>query len=625
MVSVKRAVGQTPFSRALRFTTKAEHVSRFAKPKKEAFFELPAQISQKLSEQISAAERKSGVRSLGKWNAMQSVLRQAEGYHGRKPTHSQAVAALAMRHGLSGEGLKPEVDALIALNIRAKNQKQPLLSDSHLAISNVVKKNGLAKVRGVLEKTHAPISTGALAKKAGLTRTEANQALIVLESMRMATQLPKAGGQKTSSYSWIAAENRLLPKTKPGSNTSYLVLEALHGGPKSLMDLFEPVQFFGRSVGKGKLDRHKLRTAIPNLEKQGLIFCETRQVKTANHPIRFYSLTELGRRLLKEQQGRASIHPELRKILVGRRFTGQMPSETRRMEKIIRYLKVRKEYGQAPRKKHVQRGTLRALMKKYNLSLPEIDRILAGKNPPWQAVSFETLKHVFVPAMYKVSPAEARWFEVYLNKNESGLRHTKQFRRTKGFVSPLELFEKNQGLAFRAVGKFWARSFYIFEKEGITREDLNQDALLELQRAADAFDPGKAKFSTFATTYIQNMLSRKRRDLQAQKRQANVVSLDLESKDGDPIYAAIEDKKQLTAVGSGERKAFVSIIKSLKANEGHKEMAIDYFGLRDGKTKTIYEIAQKNGITRQAVQQAIARVVEELRRNPRMQQFKGLL
>lgn len=625
MVSVKSRIGKTPFLRTLRFTTRTAHVSRLTKPRKASFFEFPTEVSEQLGIQIKDAKASgSKPKMLKKWQTMQSVLNLFQRYHGKRPTTSQVMAALAMKYSLSGEVLEPRLAALTAVDIRARKIGKPLFADNNKAIANVAKKDALAKITTALSTAKSPVSTNQLAKRTGINRATVNRALVVLARMSMTTQLPKSAGQKTSQYSWIASEKRLSPETKPVSNTSYGVLLALQQGPKSMMQLFSPAELFGKTIGTGTLNRHQLRSSIPLLEKQGLIECKTKKVPTANHRIRFYSLTEFGKRIVKEQKSRASIHPQLRKILVGQPLIGLMPQHMRRVQKIIQTISIISEYKKTPRKKYVQRGTLRQIMKKYGLSLSQVQRTLNLEKAPWKPVSFEDLRHVYLPAMYKLGPIEARWFEKYLKSHEAELKHVK--RKPKQFVTPMEIFENNKRIAFWAANNFWNKHASQFEKAGMTKEDVVQEALFELQKAAETRDESRGALSTATKKYVDNRLSGILRNLNAQKRRVRPLSLDkIAGKRGEPMAFSLDGRKSSFSPDPEIRKALLGIVNSLEATKNDRYRAIAYFGLRTKKPKTLEQVAKKEGISIAAVGYSIQRVVQELRKHPKIKQFEGIL
>lgn len=627
MASVRRLVGKTPFLRALRFTTKRPHVSRLTRPTKEAFFEFPTEVQEKLRAQVAGLEsRTHPVKSLPRLKTMETTLEEFKKYHGKRPTHSQAAAALAMQHGLSGKELKPKVDAMISLDIRAKKLGKPLLADENKLSSSAVGKNALAKVSGALSKISKPVSVGELAARTGLDKPVANQALIILAEMRMATQMPKTAGQKTTAYSWIGTEKRLLPATKPVQNSAYNVLLALESGPKSKTELYSPTKFFDTTLGSGKLRKWQVSLAIPLLEKQGLIECHSKRVETKNHSIRFYNLTQLGERLLKAQKARTSIHPELRTALVGQPFTGLMPSQARMLQKIVAYISIRDAYRKAPRKKWVQRGFLIGLMKKHSITRTKLSKILHGSRQPWKQVSFQELRHIYLPEMYKIAPVEARWFEKYLSEHEAEFKQGK--RKPRQFVSPTEIFEKNKHLARSTLNKFWKARNVAFQRAGISYEDLLQESFWEMQKAAEAYSlEQKGAFSTLAATYINNRLKSILTEKYAQKRTpTRVVSMDKGGgKTGEPLAAQIQAPKPRHLEDAGVRNALIGMINDLDISKRNKDRVIKYFGLKSGRPKTFPQIAAEEGRAPQAIQASVSKALEELRKNPKIAQFKELI
>ena len=96
----------------------------------------------------------------------------------------------------------------------------------------------------------------------------------------------------------------------------------------------------------------------------------------------------------------------------------------------------------------------------------------------------------------------------------------------------LELFEKNQNLAYHVLNK----RYPTYNQD----EDLKQDALLGLWKACLTYDASKAKFSTYATQCIINSI---RMTLRTRNREPSLLSLEqsLGGEDNSMLAEVIED------------------------------------------------------------------------------------
>ena len=201
----------------------------------------------------------------------------------------------------------------------------------------------------------------------------------------------------------------------------------------------------------------------------------------------------------------------------------------------------------------------------------------------------------------------------------------KQFKKPFKSLSPSKLVEKNKRLAFWTINKSWARNFSALEKLGITKQDLMQDALLELFKVAKAGKPSENEFSTLAVTRVRNMLLNKLKALKTKKRTGQTISLDQPLNGKDFIYSTIEAKKPSKTSSLELRENFVKIITGLNFSKRDKEIAIAYFGLRDGSPKSYNAVGKRYGLTKERIRQIVSNILQKLKFNPKMQQFKGLL
>lgn len=630
MASVRRFVGKTPFARALRFTTKTGHVSHYAKKKKTGFLKVPDSIKQGLDERIRLAEQNKKARKmLPRWKRMQKLASELGRYAGQKPTTTQAVAALAMEHGLSGSQLPEYANALYALNRIAKKTKHPILADRTSSPIVAADKGALPKVFNLLQQSEKPFTINQIAGRTGLPRSTVNGALISLESAKLAQQLPQETQERTGgqNYRWTSFENRLSPATKPVSNAAYRMMLALQSGEKNLAQLIRPSKktSLKKLIGEGSMSHITASRAVRDLEDSGLVSSRAVRVHGLRTPVLFFGLSEFGKQVLQKQQSRKSISPEMRQILLRKPLVMLMPSEKTRLQRMIRDIRIRSAYEKIPKIKKVSSGTIKLLAEKFSVPEHHIGRAYTPKFAPWRNLALETIRSVYLPAMRKVAPTEAAWLGDYLQKNKGKL---KRRLRKKGqvFLSPIELFKQNQGLAFYIANDYWIRNSFVFERLAMGKEDVKQHSLKALQRAAEAYLPGsKAKFSTFAFRVIRNELNTQLTKAHAKKRKAKITSLSktVEGKKRreEPLSAIIEDKREPVKESPDLRDLLLSTIRGLGVSERNKNILIDGYGLINGKALTLKERADKYGLTRERIRQIEEIGLAKLRKHPKMQQF----
>jgi RNA polymerase sigma factor (sigma-70 family) len=96
-----------------------------------------------------------------------------------------------------------------------------------------------------------------------------------------------------------------------------------------------------------------------------------------------------------------------------------------------------------------------------------------------------------------------------------------------------KLIVENQKLVFGVLHKYYPT--------WVNDEDLQQIGMIGLCKAADAYDPEKAKFSTLATHAILNEIKRELRKTFTTKRLGSVVSLNECITDSDGSCCTLED------------------------------------------------------------------------------------
>ena len=96
-----------------------------------------------------------------------------------------------------------------------------------------------------------------------------------------------------------------------------------------------------------------------------------------------------------------------------------------------------------------------------------------------------------------------------------------------------QLIIENQKLVFNTLHKYYPHWAY--------DEDLQQVGMIGLCKAADAYDPEKGKFSTFATNLILNEIRREMRRTMTISKPGQVVSLNEKTGESDDDSCTLED------------------------------------------------------------------------------------
>jgi len=192
-----------------------------------------------------------------------------------------------------------------------------------------------------------------------------------------------------------------------------------------------------------------------------------------------------------------------------------------------------------------------------------------------------------------------------------------------------DLFERNQGLAYKISNIFWANNSAKFRSLVMDKKDVEQIALHELSLLVPKYD-SRVKFSTFAWTGIENRLKGELKRAVAKKRKHGPIK-SLSEKLGDSertLESIIEHRGQ--EVNSAELKKFrdkaVEIVNDLKHfKPKHKAFFFEHFGLFGIPGKSFSEIAREHKASASEVRIYVMKIVEKLRRHPEMRQYEDLL
>ncbi len=639
MASIKRFVGNVPFSRALRFTTKHPQFSRYTKTKRAGPLSIPTEVPAELGSLLSGAKLADRAKERREaWRRMINLSKELGEYSGGRPTTTQAIAALAMSRGMERDKLLKDAKSLVTLNNRMRRHKRPIFADKtgSRAIF-AINKDALRTISGLLEKSMEPLTVSDLMKKTGLSRPVLGKTLLILRDMRLVIQLPQeTSGSGGQNYRWVSVEKRMSPQTRPKTNAAYNVILALEKGEAPLSRIIHTEKGFLKRnfVGGVRHDITAVKSILSNLIKQGIVEYETKRFGEAFHRIAVYRLTPEGRVLLAEQKKREYIHPNMRRVLMGEPLSGINLSEQQRLKKMIDYISIKLEYTKKPRKMRVEYGAIGEIAKKYGVSPTMVKMIARLKKVPWGRVSFEKLKFVYLPEMYKVAPEQAEWFEKFLAQNEDKFKKRKNgMKRIKKVIMPRELFDKWKPMALGLARRRWELNQHEFVRLSMGIEDVRQEAILLLQKAANTHD-GTYSFSTFATKVINNGLGNIVKGARTQKRTAEIVSLDAEitstgsrMEEGEALIDMIAANRDNSIEKKDARIELLRIINGLTMiSPRDKLFFISRYGLEDDNPKGLVDAMRPFGIKSVSRAHEIdVRIRRKLRQLPRVKDlFRAL-
>ncbi len=159
-------------------------------------------------------------------------------------------------------------------------------------------------------------------------------------------------------------------------------------------------------------------------------------------------------------------------------------------------------------------------------------------------------------------------------------------------------------------------------------EDLINIGVFGLIYAIDNYDPDKGSLSAIAypaikNTYLKYLMYTKRQK-RNDERDISLQTPVYQNKDGkditleDTLGDTLADENvslEDTVIGKIQSEAVKKVLQKLTKQE--REILYLRYGIPDGKTHTLEEIAQMKGITREGVRQAEAKALKKLR-HPRI-------
>ncbi len=172
---------------------------------------------------------------------------------------------------------------------------------------------------------------------------------------------------------------------------------------------------------------------------------------------------------------------------------------------------------------------------------------------------------------------------------------------TETAIDPRQLAVDNLRLAYKVASSFTRRA----QAVGLDMDDLRQEAVVALMRAAAVFDPARGfAFSTLAYKVIRQHLlgvlkKRRNRPLAGLPRDCNGQELAFKDEHGEAPDAPAE---------GDDEKALVQRLMLMLHPEDRRAIELHYLG-----SKTLSEVAQATGVSKERVRQRLVRALARMR------------
>ncbi len=191
-------------------------------------------------------------------------------------------------------------------------------------------------------------------------------------------------------------------------------------------------------------------------------------------------------------------------------------------------------------------------------------------------------------------------------------RKTVKMRARKA-LPPNQLFTRNKKLAYTIANKYWdaySHKFRILAKDKI---DVEQEALIALNKASTFYNPSSGRFSTYAGTIISHQLNDIVAGADAQKRRGKVVSLS--SIEGKEKTFLLEDKRPQRISPETRTKILQIVQNHPRVHANAKRRFIKHYGLSGKEPMTMIDTAREERANPHTISVQMQRVRKMLAEN----------
>ncbi len=195
-------------------------------------------------------------------------------------------------------------------------------------------------------------------------------------------------------------------------------------------------------------------------------------------------------------------------------------------------------------------------------------------------------------------------------------------------VSPQELVKRTKKLAYSEAKKIWWHYRAVFDKLRWGKEDVYQEALFALTRAAYKHNPRKGAFTTLAVHSIQNHFRNISRTAFRSKRKGRTVSLftPITKDSADPLYIMLADPRRMIFLPAEVRHSLIEIVRTIPNISGRdKEIFLERYELVGRQAQTLAQIGKRFGVKPTRCGQIVQSVFVALKLDKRVEQFAHLV
>ncbi|MBI2970875.1 MAG: hypothetical protein HYY37_00475 [Candidatus Aenigmarchaeota archaeon] len=273
--------------------------------------------------------------AVGRQQEIADIIREAE-QEDTPLTYMDLYGVLALRHGLDELGQYGS-----ALN--AMTQRGIVRSEGCGSVRNALTRGIVKHIHGYVQSHSGTFTIHDIESELELPRNEyyrklSNVSLNLLDMVHEVVKLPVRSDRDGTPCAWIGPDNRHSEQTIPYWNAKYAVLLALRETVRAAKsDLAANKRIaelvFIREAPGGRYTCASIDAALDDLIHTGLVAPGT---EWRRRTVRIYAITPEGKRAVDATEEQRYLDEDLRRWLLGERYTGLTPSEMFTLEKVRR-------------------------------------------------------------------------------------------------------------------------------------------------------------------------------------------------------------------------------------------------------------------------------------------------